>query len=118
VNSKDHSVSDPLAGLARLDQVQVKTPRRVVTITWAERELLLARLQPDTESRRATTRHRKPPEVPEMHHAMVAAFMAVGVSRPVVLRAKERQVLLAVLDGWEGELPDGLRELHAALADE
>jgi hypothetical protein len=101
----------------RLDLVQVKTPRRVITITWTERELLLARLQPDTESRRATTRHRKPPEVPETHHAMVAAFMAVGVSRPVVLRAKERQVLRAVLDGWD-DLPDVLRELHAALAEE
>jgi hypothetical protein len=63
-------------------------------------------------------RGRKPPEAPKLQfREIVAAFTAVGVSRPVDLDAELRRELRAVLDGWE-EMPDGLVELRDALAEE
>ena len=85
----------------------------VVAITWAERELLLARLEPDARVRRG----RKAPDPPESHREIVTAFAAIGVSRSVELSAEQRQELIAVLDGWD-DLPDGLRDLRADFAEE
>jgi hypothetical protein len=83
--------------------MQVQTAKGVVTITWAEREQLLARLQPKAGVRRAQ-RGRKPPDPPETHREIVAAFAAfaaVGVSRPVSLNAEQRRELLTASSGFE-----------------
>jgi hypothetical protein len=99
--------------------VQVQAAQAVVPITWASREQLLDRLQPKTARHpaRAERRKRKPPAPPEAHREIVAAFTAVGVSRPVSLTSAQRGELRLLLDGWD-EMPDGLRGLHAALAEE
>jgi hypothetical protein len=97
---------------ARLDRVEVRTAQRVVVITWDGCDELLARLLTPDPVRRGRVA-----VVPELRREIVRGFDAVGATRPVDLTPGQRDELRAVLDVWDG-LPDGLRDLHAALAGE
>lgn len=94
---------------ARLDKVQVQAGARFVVISWSDREQLLARLL----TLDPVPRGRKP-VVSESRREIVNAFTAVGASRPASLTAGQREELFAVLDVWDGDLSEGLRELHVA----
>ena len=88
-----------------INRVGVQTPSRTVTLSWREREDLVARLiagYPTT-------------------HGVVWQFRAAGTSRPVELvDANDIAFVLAVVDAWaasagEDELPEGIAELRSAL---
>ena len=79
-----------------------------MTLRWKSRKALLAELRPI-----------------EAMREVVAAFEAVGTSRPVELTTEQKLDLHAVLTGWAQEtdggnmaLPKGIRELSDALADD
>jgi hypothetical protein len=85
----------------------VQTPSRTVTLSWAAREDLVARLiaaYPTT-------------------HRVVWEFRSVGTSRPLeLLEPNDMTFVLAVIDAWaleagEGELPEDIRELREALRE-
>jgi hypothetical protein len=93
------------AGSGRLNRVHVTIRRGVVVIPWESRDQLLdqLRLLDDT----------KP---------IVAAFEAVGASRPVELDPAANAVLVEVIDLWmrnlaaiPAKLPPGIGELRDAL---
>jgi hypothetical protein len=90
-----------------ISRVGVQTPSRTVTLSWAAREDLVARLiaaYPTT-------------------HRVVWEFRSVGTSRPLeLLEPNDMTFVLAVIDAWaleagEGELPEDIRELREALRE-
>jgi hypothetical protein len=56
----------------------------------------------------------------------IAAFEAVGVSRPVALTTEQKRLLIEVIESWGGQvqggltngLPEGVFELRNALHDD
>jgi hypothetical protein len=85
---------------SRLNRVQIDVEGELVQIDWDERDRMLAKLRAIAGS-----------------GAIVAAFEAVGASRPVTLPNDQRITLRVMLEVWEGidELPEGLARLLAAL---
>jgi hypothetical protein len=90
-----------------ISRVRVQTPSRTVTLSWAAREDLVARLiaaYPTT-------------------HRVVWEFRSVGTSRPLeLLEPNDMTFVLAVIDAWaleagEGELPKDIRELRETLRE-
>ena len=90
----------------RIDPVTVQLRRDVVVISWEERTDLLARMAAD----------------PSAWH-VIEKFRALGTTRSIVPSRDEARELHARLLDWVGEvgydrLPEGLRALLAALAEE
>jgi len=88
----------------RLDVVKVATSRGVVEISWSDRAELLERLEEISGS-----------------EDLVAAFKDAGTTRPVELNEESSARLRGVLGFWakdvggEHALPEGVRDLSAAL---
>jgi hypothetical protein len=89
----------------RLDKITIALEQGDVSLTWATREALLARLQHIQES-----------------SSLRAMFDAVGVTRPVELNPAQRATLLGLLDEWSRDdqetLPTELDDLRDALRDD
>jgi hypothetical protein len=81
----------------RLDTITVQMAHGLLPLPWDSRESLLAELHRDEQLR-----------------PTVVAFEAVGATRPVEIPESQRQRLLAALDAWTGELPEGLPALRDA----
>jgi hypothetical protein len=88
-----------------INRVRVRTPSRLVELSWSEREDLVARLiaaYPTT-------------------HPVVWQFRSVGTSRPLeLLDSNDMTFVLAVVDAWaldigDEELPPGISELREAI---
>jgi hypothetical protein len=88
-----------------INLVRVQTPSRTVTLSWRERDDLVARLM----AAYPTT------------HRVVWQFRSVGTSRPLeLLDPNDMTFVLAVIDAWAleagaEELPSGVGELRSAL---
>ena len=89
----------------RLDRVTLTLSGGDVTLTWATREALLARLQHVNSA-----------------SGIRIAFTAIGATRPVDLSVSQQVALLKVLDEWTPDggdgMPASLLELRDALTDE
>ena len=88
------------------ERVKVQLGRELVTMPWDSRQALLDRPRPL-----------------ESMQPIVAAFEAVGTSRPVTLKPEHKEPLLAVVEAWLEEvdvpgLPAGIFELRNALHDD
>jgi hypothetical protein len=90
------------------DRLLVQTPSRTITLSWAARENLVARLiaaYPTT-------------------HQVVSKFEDLGTTEPVKLsEPNDMTFVLAVIDAWaleagEDLLPEHIRQLRAALRSE
>jgi hypothetical protein len=93
---------------SRLNRVIIAGSRDATTleIPWDSRDALLERLRREGDA-----------------DAIIAAFQAVGATRPVQIPRQAKRQLLAHLEAWLVEvhatgLPDGLFELRNALHDE
>jgi hypothetical protein len=96
-----------LGRVGRLDWVTVATPSGPVTISWEQRNQLLDRL-------RVTCGRQS---------SVVAAFEAVGATRPVELNTADGLAVLETLDAWLDEegieaIPQRLAILRNALHDD
>lgn len=92
--------------MSRLDRVVVETFRGPIELPWASRAALL------TELRRL-----------DSTAGIVAAFEAVGATRPVELTVEQRAELAGLLNFWMNQvqvdgLPEGVYDLRCALVDE
>jgi hypothetical protein len=92
------------AELSRLERVAIATAFGPVVVSWDERDQLLERLRRDRGHASST----------------VAAFEAVGASRPVALDSKGKAAVLTAIDAWvgdvgPGELPARVEKLLQAL---
>jgi hypothetical protein len=88
-----------MAGMDRLDRVEVNVAGEIVDITWDERDQLLGKLR-----------------VLEGSETIVLNFEAVGASRPVELTEEQRSQLRVILELWGvNVLPEGLADLLMAL---
>ena len=90
----------------RLDQVRIALSDRDVTITWPDREALMARLDRINST-----------------YGIRASFAAVGVTGPVELDTAQRGALLTFLDDWTqaagaDSMPHGLYHLRNALIED
>ena len=92
---------------ARLNErVKVQLGRELITMPWDSRQALLGRLRPL-----------------EPMQPIIAAFQAVGTSRPVTLKPEEKEPLLRVVEAWLEEvdapgLPSGIFDLRNPLHDD
>jgi hypothetical protein len=89
---------------SRLDRVTIRVDERDVVIPRASRDALLNRIA-----------HL------ESMWPVVAAFRAVGATRPVELTRSQKLGLLDVIDGWAehvgvDELPEGVSRIRVALS--
>jgi hypothetical protein len=90
----------------RPNRVEVTTARGTTLVPWASRQALLDRLA----------------HVDGADETRLA-FEAVGTTSPVILTLDQQGVVVRAIDEWSTEidgpdgLPDGLAELHEALAD-
>jgi hypothetical protein len=90
-----------------IDRVEVALESETVVIPWTSQQALLERLRPNESTR-----------------GVVDAFEAVGTSRPVRLRADEKDALREAIRLWAEEnggydgLPEGIAELRIALVDD
>ena len=90
----------------RLDRVSITLRDSDVTITWDDREALIARLDRINST-----------------YGIRASFAAVGATRPVELDARQRAALLKFLDDWiqaagAEAMPHGLYHLGNALSED
>jgi hypothetical protein len=88
-----------------LNDVEVATARGTTVIPWATRAALLERLA-----------HLKGADETRL------AFEAAGMTLPVILTLAQQGMVVRAIDEWSSEiglqrLPDGIAELHQALAD-
>jgi hypothetical protein len=88
-----------------MNRVLVAVPGAEVVVPWESRDALLVELRRRDDAGEA-----------------VAAFEAVGATRPVELDVYNQVVVVETIRDMErrhdGRLPDGLRDLLAALVDE
>jgi hypothetical protein len=101
-------IAAPVAGIDRLNRVQVELSRETVVISWAGREQLLDRAGEQDGA-----------------DELRRCFQAVGATRRVRLDAARKRLVLAVLAEWIEiddvpflALPDGIYDLWVALEDE
>jgi hypothetical protein len=88
-----------MAGMGRLDRVEVNVAGEIVDITWDERDQLLGKLR-----------------ILDGSETIVHNFEAVGASRPVELTDEQRLQLRVILELWGvSVLPEGLADLLMAL---
>jgi hypothetical protein len=98
---------DAPPGAARLNQMTVKTSRDVVTLPWQSRDDLLREIRHLDSARE-----------------IVAAFEAVGATRPVEISTADQSLLVQAIDVWMSNaggpdaLPPGIFALRNALLDE
>ena len=88
----------------RLDTITVALSRGNLTISWPERQALMARLQHVSES-----------------SSLRAMFEAVGAPRPVELNPAQRATLPGLLEEWtleDDEVPADLIELRNKLSED
>lgn len=90
----------------RLERVQVNTARHTLELPWASRDELLDYLRRFEAGR-----------------PIVAAFEAVGASRPVRFTLEQKRDVVIFVDGWMQEvgvtsLPEGVFELRNELLDD
>jgi hypothetical protein len=92
-------------GMNRLNRVQIAVDGDVVSIPWDSRDELLKELRARDEA--------KP---------VLAAFLAVGATRPVILEAERKTLVLETIRRMQnvgrGRLPRGLFGLLMALTDD
>ena len=91
------------------DRVRIPLSREEIRLPWDSRQALLDQMR-HLDSARST----------------IAAFEAVGVSRPVTLTQEEKGLLIGVIRHWESQvsggltdgLPEVIFELRNALHDD
>ena len=102
--------------LRRVDVVHISLDGGLVSLPWQSRQDLLAEFR-HLDSRQALL------DAFDSRRALLDAFESVGTSRPVTLTPEQKAESLEVIELWSThvpyqDLPEGILELRAALADD